>query len=520
MELKQYFDAVKKWWWLVVASTLVATVSGYFAVSRMPRIYQATTTLMVGQGLETANPNSQDLYISQQLAQTYREMVARQPILRGAADSLGLPYVPSDEDVSAWLVPGTQLMGIAVRDTDPERARALADAIAQQLVLVAPNEIAEDQARQEFVRIQLQNLEKNIKATEEEIRAEQAKLDAASSARAIQQYQTNIAALQAKHSSYQANYGSLLGSVEGRTNYISVFEPATTDSKPVSPRVMETVLMAAVSGLILAVAGALLIEFLDDTLKTPEDAKRALDVPTLGSIARTKSGATPNSLITTHEPHSLVTEAYRNLRTNVRVSSVDEPLRTLVVTSPNASEGKTTTLANLGVVMAQAGNRVVLVDTDLRRSMLHKKFEVPNREGLTNALLEDEPVLDGWLRETEIDNLRVLTSGPLPPNPSELLGSQKMRQLIERLKDEADVILFDAPPILMLSDASVLAMETDGVLLVAEAGRTRRTAARQAVERLQQLGVNVVGVVLNRVRPRRAKGYDYYQYYGAHEQQQ
>jgi succinoglycan biosynthesis transport protein ExoP len=520
MELKQYFDALKKWWWLLIASTLVASVSGYVAVSRMPRIYQATTTLMVGQGLEKANPNSQDLYISQQLAQTYREMVSRQPILRGAADSLGLPYVPRAEDVSAWLVPGTQLMGIAVRDTDPERARALADAVAHQLILETPNEIAEDQARQEFVRTQLRQLEANIQVTGEEILAEQAKLDEANSARAIQQYQTNIAALQAKLSSYQANYGSLLGSVEGRTNFISVFEPATTPSIPVSPRVMEMVLMAAVSGLILAVAGALLIEFLDDTLKTPEDTKRALDLPTLASIARTKDGAAPNNLIAAHEPHSLVTEAYRNLRTNVRVSSVDEPLRTLVVTSPNASEGKTTTLANLGVVMAQAGNRVVLVDTDLRRSTLHKKFEVPNREGLTNALLEDEPVLDGWLRETEIENLRVLTSGPLPPNPSELLGSQKMRQLIERLKDEADIILFDTPPILMLSDASVLALETDGVLLIAEAGRTRRTTARQAVERLQQLGVNVVGVVLNRVRPQRAKGYGYYQYYGAHEKKE
>jgi non-specific protein-tyrosine kinase len=278
--------------------------------------------------------------------------------------------------------------------------------------------------------------------------------------------------------------------------------------------------MAVTSGLILAVAGALLIEFLDDTLKTPEDTKRALALPTLASIARTESGEAPNNLIAAHEPHSLVTEAYRNLRTNVRVTSVDEPLRTLVVTSANPSEGKTTTLANLGVVMAQAGNRVVLVDTDLRRSMLHKKFDVPNREGLTNALLEDEPVLDGWLRETEIENLRVLTSGPLPPNPSELLGSQKMRKLIERLKDEADVILFDTPPVLMLSDASVLALETDGVLLIAEAGRTRRTAARQTVERLQELGVNVVGVVLNRVRQQRPKGYGYYQYYATHDKQE
>jgi len=518
MELKQYFDAIKKWWWLVVASTLVATISGYIAVSRMPRIYQSYTTVMVGQGLEASNPNSQDLYISQQLAQTYRVMVTQQPILSGAAESLGLSYVPSGENVSASLVAGTNLMNIAVRDTDPERARALADAIVEELIHATPNNIAEDQARQEFVRSQLRQLETNIEATEEEVLAERAKLDAANSARAIQQYQANIDALQAKLSSYQSTYGSLLGSVEGRTNYISVFVPGNTPSSPVSPNVMQTVAMAAAIGLALAVAGAILIEFLDDTLKTPEDVKRAVELPTLGSIARLENGAAANNLIAVHQPLSPVTEAYRTIRTNIRVSFVDKPVRTLVVTSSQPSEGKTTLVANLGVVMAQAGNRVVLVDCDLRRSMLHKKFEVPNREGLTNALLEDEPTLDGWLRETEVENLRVLTSGPLPANPSELLGSQKMRGLIERLKEEADIILFDTPPVLLVTDAAVLAMETDGVLMLAEAGRTRRATVQQAAQRLRQLGVNIVGMVLNLVPAERSKGYGYYSYYQKHDQ--
>ena len=174
MELKRYFAAIKKWWWLLVISTLVAAVASYFAVQRMPRIYQATTTIMVGQGLEIANPNSQDLYISQQLAQNYREMVTRGKILGGAAEALGLSYVPSPQNVSAWLVPGTQLMGIAVRDTDAERARALADAIVQKLIDETPNEVAEAQARQDFVRAQLTELEANIEATKEEIQAEQA----------------------------------------------------------------------------------------------------------------------------------------------------------------------------------------------------------------------------------------------------------------------------------------------------------------------------------------------------------
>ena len=517
MELKQYFDAIKKWWWLLVASTLVATISGYIGVSRMPRIYQAATTVMVGQGLQSANPTGQDLYISQQLAQTYREMVARQPILSGAAETLGLPYVPDPENVNAWLVAGTNLMGIAVRDTDPERARALADAIVQQLILATPNEIAEDQERQDFVRTQLRQLEANIQATEEEIVAENAKLAAANSARAIQQHEANITAMQDKLAAYQATYGSLLGSVEGRTNYISVFEPASTPTRPISPNVMQTVLMAAAIGLALAVGGALLIEFLDDTVKTPDDVKRAVDLPTLSSIARLENGAAASNLIAIHDPLSPITEAYRAVRTSIRVSSVDKPLRTLVVTSSQPSEGKTTLVANLGVVMAQAGNRVVVVDTDLRRSALHKRFDVPNREGLTNLLLEEEPVLDDWLRETGVENLRVLTSGPLPPNPSELLGSQKMRRLIERLEEEADVVLFDTPPILLVTDAAVLAMEADGVLLLAKSGRVRRAAVQQAAQRLQQLGANVVGVVLSFVPAQRPKGYYYYRYYQGQE---
>jgi succinoglycan biosynthesis transport protein ExoP len=513
VELKRYFAAIKKWWWLLVISTLVAAVASYFAVQRMPRIYQATATVMVGQGLQSANPNSQDLYISQQLAQTYREMVTRGPILGGAAEALGLPYVPSPQNVSAWLVSGTQLMGIAVRDTDPERARALADAIVQQLIKETPNEVAEAQARQAKVRSYLTELEGNIQATQEEIQAEQAKLADANSARAIEQSQTNIAALQQKLASYQATYGSLLGGVEPRTNFISVFEPASTPTQPISPNVRMTVLMAAAIGLVLAVGGAFLIEFLDDTVKTPEDVDQAIHLPTLANIVRTQGRKGTNNLVAAHEPLSPATEAYRTLRTNVRVSSVDEPLRTLVVTSPNPSDGKTTLVANLGVVMAQAGNRVVLVDADLRRSTLHKHFELPNREGLTNALLEDEPTLDGWLQETEIENLRVLTSGPLPPNPSELLGSKRMHQLVERLKDEADVVLFDSPPNLVVTDASVLAIEVEGVLLVVEAGRTRRTAAQQATEQLQQLGVNIVGVVLNGVRVPRSKNYYYYRYH-------
>lgn len=511
MELQQYLLALKKWWWLLVAATLVATVSGYIGVSRMPRIYQATTTVIVGQGLQSSNPNSQDLYISQQLAQTYREMVVRQPILKGAAEMIGLTYVPRPEDVSAWLVPGTQLMGIAVRDTNPERARALADAIVQQLILQTPNAVSEDQARRSFVQSQLVSLEQSIQSTEAEIAAEQAKLDAATSARAIQEYMATINALQVRLDTYRATYSSLLGSVEGRTNYISVFEPAGVSTHPISPNVTTTVLMASAIGLFLALAGILLIEFLDDTVKSPEDLQRVASLTTLGSISRVADSDGKHKLISIEEPLSHVTEAYRALRTNIRISSVDEPIHTLIVTSPNSREGKSTTAANLGVVVAQAGNSVILVDADLRRAALHRFFSLPSKEGLTNALMQDELQVNGWLQETEVENLRVMTSGPLPPDPADLLGSKKMQHLIECLEREADLIIFDTPPTLPVSDTAVLALEADAVLLVVEAGRTRRGALRRSMESLNRAGANILGAVLNRVHSKPPKGYYYYE---------
>ncbi|MFL7809112.1 MAG: Wzz/FepE/Etk N-terminal domain-containing protein, partial [Anaerolineae bacterium] len=271
MELAQYWSVVRRWWWLIVASVLVATVSSYVSTMRVPRIYQATTTVMVGTSLQKANPTNQDLYISEQLAQTYAGMVRRRPILQGAANALGLPFIPSEGNVSARNVPGTQLLEIQVRDTDPERAAALSDAIAQQLILQSPAESGEDQSRRAFVQTQLEQLETNIQENEAEIRDEQAKLDAANSARAIQQYQANISALQQKLASYQSTYASMLLTVQGGSNYITIIEPAITPTKPISPKVLETGGLAAAIGLVLAWGGAFLFEYMDDTIKSPDD---------------------------------------------------------------------------------------------------------------------------------------------------------------------------------------------------------------------------------------------------------
>ena len=510
MELQQYFAVIRKWLWLIVACVLVAAVSSYLGTLQMPRIYQAATTVMVGRVLEQPDPNAQDLFLSQQLAQTYADMVRRRPILERVAEALGLDYVPSAANVSARQVPGTQLLEIAVRDTQPERARAIADIIAYQLILQSPTEAGEERQRRAFVQAQLENLESRIQETQDGIDEGQAMLESANSARAIQQYQANIAALQMKLSNYQSTYASLILSLQGSgVNYISVVEPATTPTVPISPRVGETVVLASAIGLILAVGGAFLIEYLDDTIKTPDDVTRTADLPTLAGIARIEGETYPEKLIAVRHPLSPIVETYRLLRTNLQFSSVDKPVHTLVVTSPGPTEGKSVTLANLAVVMAQSGQRVVAVDADLRRPALHKIFGLSNSHGLSDAIVQPNPPVGEHLQATEVENLWVLASGPLPPDAAGLLGSERMGAIIEELKGQMDMVLLDSPPSLVVADAVILGTRVDGVLLVNDVGHTRRSEARQVAEELRRVRANLLGVVLNRLS--RSRGGYYYQ---------
>jgi capsular exopolysaccharide synthesis family protein len=211
-------------------------------------------------------------------------------------------------------------------------------------------------------------------------------------------------------------------------------------------------------------------------------------------------------LVTLSDPRSPVAEAYRALRTNLILSGANGPVCTLVVTTAAPEEGKSLTLANLAVIMAQGGRSTILVDADLRRPQQHEIFEVPNAAGLTNMVLDrlDEPPL----APTPVDGLALLPSGPLPPNPADLLGSRRMEAVVANLKGRADVVLFDAPPIIAVTDAALLGSLLDGVLLVVTAGRTRREHAQQAAQLLKKLNVRIVGTVLtNAARDRSLSAY-------------
>jgi capsular exopolysaccharide synthesis family protein len=208
----------------------------------------------------------------------------------------------------------------------------------------------------------------------------------------------------------------------------------------------------------------------------------------------------PNELITVSEPRSPISEAYRTLRTNLDFASLDQALKTLVVTSAGVGEGKSTTLANLAVASAQTGRKVILVDADLRRPTMHQFFDLSNEAGLTTAIMDEEAMVAPPLQDSGIEGLLVLTSGPQPPNPAELVGSKRMSDLIAKLAERADQVFFDAPPVVAVTDAAVLATKVDGVLLVMSAGKTRREHARSAVHRLEQINARLVGTVLTNVQ--------------------
>lgn len=220
----------------------------------------------------------------------------------------------------------------------------------------------------------------------------------------------------------------------------------------------------------------------------------------------------PLGLITAN-PKSGVAEAYRSLRTNIQFYNVGERMRRLLVTSSGPSEGKSTTSSNLAITFAQAGNRVILLDADLRRPFLHRVFQVSNLVGFTNVMV-GEASLEEAIRPTEVPGLSVLTSGPIPPNPAEMLGSTRMIEVLDQLSDLADIVIIDSPPVIAVTDASVLAPLVDGVILVAGAGLVNREMAQRAKAQLEAVRARVLGVVLNGVEAEGSGYYYYYYYYG------
>jgi capsular exopolysaccharide synthesis family protein len=481
---------------------------------------------MIGRTIDDPNPTGNQFYLSQQLAQTYVDIARREPVKNATKETLGLDWLPP---YAVNVIPNTQLIEILVVDTNPERSYVVATELANQLIRLSPSGVQqEEQERQDFIDQQLNDLQTQIEETKTEIETQQEALGELFSARQIADVQTQIAGLESKRNTLQANYAALLANTQqGAINALTIIENASIPTVPISSNKTTTILTSAAIGFVLAVSAAYFLEYLDDSVKSVDDVKKAGDISTLASIPNVKLEQGANRLITSAQPRSPVSEIYRILRTNIQFSSVDNPPRKLLVTSANPGEGKTTIAANLAVVIAQAGHKVLLLDADLRRPMQHVVFDLNPKPGLTELLLENNLVDDSddtvvpvekFIQKTNTPNLHLMASGVIPHNPSELLGSFRMKAALDLLSSQYDFLIVDSPPILALADSLILSAQIDGVILVAQANRTKRRQLKLTVEKLQEVDAPLVGVTLNR-GSQKEEGYSYYYYQSNKDQE-
>ena len=315
--------------------------------------------------------------------------------------------------------------------------------------------------------------------------------------------------------SFVADEGNLFGG--GGAITASVFERALKPTDPVSPKPLQNGIIGGLLGLMLGVGIAFVLEQLDTTLRNKEDVEKILaPIPVIASIPLSPTGR-ERSLFMESDTNSPQAEAIRILRTNIQFFSVDRPVNRVLVTSPFAGDGKTTVASNLAVGMAAVGSSVLLIETDLRKPVLNKMFGGPQSPGLSDVLSGQSSLSDA-IRRTRIPNLSIIVAGPTPPNPSELLGSERMADLINTVSDMVDIVILDTPPALPVTDAAVLAPHTDGVILVVRAGQTHAHKALDVTKNFERHDVRVLGVAINGVEREMDGGYYYRYTYGREEE--
>ncbi len=402
----------------------------------------------------------------------------------------------------------------AIQEAERELERALAaslkygpsaeDPVYQMLI----TGIVEAEARKQALDGKIQALTRLIQETEKQMRKFPAK-------------EVRLAELQRRVSVTREIYNTLLDRLQeariaeaSKTSDAKVIDYAQPPRGPISPKPKKDLLLWTVIGLLLGVLGAFVLEYMDNTVKTSKEVEKLLGFPVLGVIPWMESTDQETQPLVTHfDPKSPVAEAYRTLRSNVRFAALGKPLKVLLVTSSVAKEGKTSTATNLAVAMAQSGQRVLLVDADLRNPRLNRVFKVKREPGLSDVLIGRASLSESVYEVSDIPNLYLLPCGPIPPNPAELLSSQALQNLLETLKQEYDLVILDSAPLLPVSDSVELGKLADGVILVVRAGVTERDFLEEVKRILENARLRVLGVVLNAVDLARHYGYYRYRYY-------
>ena len=493
MEIKTYFAPVLKWWWLILLSGVLAAVSCFLIVRNQPPTYISDTTLLIGRSIFDPNPSSNEIYLGQQLGNLYASIGNKEPIKAAAMKALDMNWLP---DYTIKPMADSQFIQIEVSDTDPIRAARVADELANQMINLSPGSATSDTAnRQDFVSAQLALTQKNIIDTTNQITEKQNELSALSSAHEIAQLQGEIQGLQSKLTIMQTTYANLLAnSQSGATNILKVIEPASIPTQPVGPGKPVIIALAGLIGLILAIGAAFLLEFVDDTVKTPEEVMKYVNRPVVGYFAKMDKEFKKGPFVAL-KPHSLMAEGFRTMRANLKLTDVDILPKAIMITSPEPGDGKTSVAVNLAASYLNEGKNVILVDADFRKPNVHNYFGLENEVGLGEVLNGE---IEAWeaVQRWKGSSLYILTTGHQANLLDQLLQSGKIEKIVNDLKALANIIIFDSPP-LIVSDAIRLTPSMDGVVLVIRPERTQRKATKITVEQVERAGGNILGAVMN-----------------------
>lgn len=469
VDLRRYLDVLLRWWWLLLLGPIVAGAGAYaFSIQQTPQ-YRAATLVLVQQRSGLSLPNAGDFQLSQVLASTYKEVLTTRPVLEAVVGELGYPSSASAlrSRVQVSLVVGTSLLRIEATDQVPQQASAISNTLARQ-----------------FIRL-----------TEENQLGQIARVQSALAAQGI------------------SNPEQILGAQLSALSSLAVVEPAIAPSRPFSPRVALNALLGTLLGGMVALAGTFILEYLNDTPRAPEEVERRTGLPRISTVLRwPPREVQPQEIVTLSHPRGSYAESFRQARLNIQFLSRTPPPKRYLVTSPGPRAGKTTFSVNLAASLAQEGRRVTLVDADPRRPSIHRYFSLDNQTGLSTYLASPHQDLSQVARPTSIEGLSVITSGPIPPNPVELLNSPEMDDLLDKLGQRGDIVVLDTPPVMAVTETAAMASKGVEIILIVDP-ETRFRALKDCQDVLAKANAHILGFVLNRVQASRAGyGYSYYNY--------
>ena len=507
--IRDYLRVMRRRRVVIAASVITVTVTAVLLSLSGTKIYQARALVLLQTRLaETVfqdNPRQTSI-------QTEIRVLRSMPVRQAVEKELG-----SAPSVSASALRDADVFQVSARSPDPEGAALIANTYAEAYIEYRRSQAVED------LKTASSEVQKSIDRTQGQIdalTAEIAKLTPRQGA-LLEPLTARRDGQVTQLSILRRRLDQLGADAALRSGGAQLVTPAAPSNIPVSPKPIRNAVTGLGVGLVLGLCFAFVFEHFDDTIKAKGHLERAVSgIPVIGTIPIVSSWRRRGDplVISRTDPNSPVSEAYRSLRTSISFLGIEHAMRTLQITSPSAGDGKTTTLANLAVALARAGQRVILVGCDLRRPRIHEFFDLPNDVGFTSAVLGETRLTAALQAVPGEDNLQLLASGPLPPNPSELLTSPRTREILAALEHQADIVLLDSPPVLPVTDAAILSTRVDATFIVATSGKTTKRGVARAVELLHQVGAPVIGAIFNGASLDEHYGTDRHSYYRQDDQ--